>query len=230
MRKEGTGNREQGTGGDVMNNNKMRSMLLITMIMSLIMMTACGKAAENKIIEPQMQTYEAGITKDYDMPVSFEPANISENADGTLSMRVKIYDYDRYSVKDIEDMKVGDRIVIRDKAVRVETLSRSSESVYINGDIEDYGYVLLKEDGIYRELNSSDEYKYLNCKDVLTLDTAKDFIYTDRSQDPNGKGSQCDSAGFLKAAREYDQEFGEDSTEISVKNGVITSIAKTYMP
>ena len=230
MRKEGTGNREQGTGGDVMNNNKMRSMLLITMIMSLIMMTACGKAAENKIIEPQMQTYEAGITKDYDMPVSFEPANISENADGTLSMRVKIYDYDRYSVKDIEDMKVGDRIVIRDKAVRVETLSRSSESVYINGDIEDYGYVLLKEDGIYRELNSSDEYKYLNCKDVLTLDTAKDFIYTDRSQDPNGKGSQCDSAGFLKAAREYDQEFGEDSTEISVKNGVITSITKTYMP
>lgn len=142
-----------------MNNNKMRSMLLITMIMSLFMMTACGKAVENKIIEPQPQTYEVGITKDYDMSVSFEPANISENADGTLSMRVKIYDYDRYSVEDIDDLKVGDRIVIRDKAVRVETLSRSSGNVYINGDIEDYGYVLLKEDGIYRELNSSDEYK-----------------------------------------------------------------------
>lgn len=186
---------------------------------------------EEKTVSPLEEKYESGITKDYDMAASFEPAYISENEDGTLSMRVKIYDYEKFSADDVDGLKTGDRIVIRGKAVRVETLSgQSAKSVYINGDIDDYGYVLLKEGDIYRELNSSDDYKYLNCRDTLTLNTSKDFVYIDRSQDPNGDGIRYDNEGFAKAARENDAQFGEDSTVITVRNGIITGITKTYVP
>ena len=102
-------------------------------------------------------------------------------------------------------------------------------SVLINGDLENGGHELrTDESGVYYETGFSDVKSYYEIGSV-TLPLSEKFLYVD--------ASDLDLGETIWTLEEFEAIYAENafyfqssSTSVVVENGVITSLARIYVP
>lgn len=181
--------------------------------------------------------YNVSFTKD-------DVKRIPSEFEVSYKLTVKVQDYDRYSVKDIEGLKEGDKINIGGKNVIVKSVKSSDDggekpNYNINGgQYEEDGYTLVFSGDFFSPVADSLIEIYNEVGEV-TLPVATDAIYIDYSQDAVNKNStdgitvKKDAGALLEdVINKYSGEQGYDcgNTSIVVHEGQIIQIIKHYMP
>ena len=135
---------------------------------------------ENTPVNVDDNKLESGVYS-----VSFDPEKDLIQTDNGYSIHLKVYDYDKYKLEDIEKLKEGDTITVGGEDMKINTLEFNTDSadektVSVNGGVENNGIDLIEENGVYRTL-TMDIYPLYNLCGEATLAVSKDLTVEDFS-------------------------------------------------
>lgn len=163
--------------------------------------------------------------------VYFTAENLISEGEG-YALDVEVFEYDRYEKEAIEGLKAGSQIQICQETVTVETVEFDEESayVYINGTIEENGYELCEEDGLYRT-NSMVGYPMYYSVGRITIPVSLEATFEDQSKvDYGEEGVVYTYDEMFDAIRNDTGVFGANSTVITVRGGEIVQIIRYWVP
>ena len=160
--------------------------------------------------------------------VAFSAADLKKTEDG-YTLTAEIYDYDRYEMEEIDNLKQGDRIQICKQPVTVESIIAEDGTVLINGGTEAGGVDLVEEDGIYRTNGSDGQPLYYDLGS-LTLPLSKDCTFEDQA-DPKGEseGAVYEYPELPAAIEKSGEPFRAVDTVITVRMEQIVQIIRYRM-
>ena len=183
----------------------------------------------SKTIKPIPQLYNPQNFSNGTAYAAIDPSTIKVNSDGTLTIQAEIYELVRYAAKDVENLKPGDDF----DGMKVETIEIDKWGAKINGggpengNGDEKGQDLSKmDDGTYTwcgldaEMHTYDDGK-------VTLTTAPDFKYSYADDMDTGETYTVGASEFATLLSQGKLDCLTDScfTKITVKNGLLTSIA-----
>ncbi len=189
----------------------------------------CSQKPAYQMVKPLPSAYEIGKLKDATVAASFSDKDFSWK-DGKLSMNV--FSEDLYTAAEINELKAGDTLVYSGQPIIVKDVVFKDSFVTINGGIEEGGADLRsKQGGTYRGTQLDDHSTYTELGKT-TLPLAKDFILVDCGENPTDpydtiKTGQED---YLKKVPDYKKTFSSLDTKVIVKNGVVVSITRKWIP
>lgn len=160
--------------------------------------------------------------------VAFSAADLKKTEDG-YTLTAEIYDYDRYEMEEIDNLKQGGRIQICQQPVAIGSITREDGTVHINGGTKAGGVDLVEDDGIYRTNGSDGQPLYYDLGS-LTLPLSKDCTFEDQA----GLHGESEGAVYeypeLSAAIEKSGEpFRAVDTVITVRMEQIVQIIRYRM-
>lgn len=160
--------------------------------------------------------------------VAFSAADLKKTEDG-YTLTAEIYDYDRYEIEEIDNLKQGDRIQICKQPVTVESIIAEDGTVHINGGTEAGGVDLVEDDGIYRTNGSDGQPLYYDLGS-LTLPLSKDCTFEDQA-DPKGEseGTVYEYPELPAAIEKSGEPFRAVDTVITVRMEQIVQIIRYRM-
>lgn len=153
---------------------------------------------------------------DATVAVSLEEGGVYTDDAGTVQMKVKVWDYDKYDMVDVAMLKVGDTIVTHFGDVAITALEQDDAgTISINGGPEAGGIALVTEEtGIFYEVDATGAKKWYEAGEV-TIPVSADF----QGQD----GLTADS--FLKG-EVTDYDFTPYNTTIRVEGGQVVELTR----
>lgn len=183
-------------------------------------------AEEPTTIEPEESqlTYD-GSMDDVQISVSFTPDDISKDGD-TYSLTYTAYDLVTFDAYYIDNLKVGDTIVMSDGPVVVESITNNNTGlIMINGGLEEGGYDLTDDGNLGYYESGMDIYGNYAELGQATLPISADCVIKDSSADP-------DTAVDLTVEELLTNElpFNQYNTTIVVSGGEITEITRSFTP
>lgn len=160
--------------------------------------------------------------------VAFSAADLKKTEDG-YTLTAEIYDYDRYEMEEIDNLKQGDRIQICQQPVAIGSITREDGTVHINGGTEAGGVDLVEDDGIYRTNGSDGQPLYYDLGS-LTLPLSKDCTFEDQA-DPKGEseGTVYEYPELPAAIEKSGEPFRAVDTVITVRMEQIVQIIRYRM-
>lgn len=160
--------------------------------------------------------------------VAFSAADLKKTEDG-YTLTAEIYDYDRYEMEEIDNLKQGDRIQICQQPVTVESIIAEDGTVLINGGTKAGGVDLVEDDGIYRTNGSDGQPLYYDLGS-LTLPLSKDCTFEDQA-DPKGEseGTVYEYPEVPAAIEKSGEPFRAVDTVITVRMEQIVQIIRYRM-
>ena len=160
--------------------------------------------------------------------VAFSAADLKKTEDG-YTLTAEIYDYDRYEMEEIDNLKQGDRIQICQQPVAIGSITREDGTVHINGGTEAGGVDLVEDDGIYRTNGSDGQPLYYDLGS-LTLSLSKDCTFEDQA-DPKGEseGTVYEYPELPAAIEKSGEPFRAVDTVITVRMEQIVQIIRYRM-
>ena len=160
--------------------------------------------------------------------VAFSAADLKKTEDG-YTLTAEIYDYDRYEMEEIDNLKQGDRIQVCKQPVTVESIIAEDGTVLINGGTEAGGVDLVEDDGIYRTNGSDGQPLYYDLGS-LTLPLSKDCTFEDQA-DPKGEseGAVYEYPELPAAIEKSGEPFRAVDTVITVRMEQIVQIIRYRM-
>lgn len=192
--------------------------------------TAASEDISPKKIMPLPCTVEINQLHDGTLAVSLEEDALRRDESGNLKMHMTVHTYDVYDMVDISQMQVGDTIYINRQDLLITSFEETQYgSVLINGGLEYGGHELrTDENGVYYEIGYSDVKSYYEIGSV-TLPLSEQFVYVDASDLDLGEAI-WNLEEFEAMYAEIAFYFQPSSTSVVVENGVITSLARIYVP
>lgn len=187
-----------------------------------------GESAQGGRVEPIQNTYDFKDLSNIGFAASFTADDVEEQEAQTI-IHLTAYDYELFNESDIENLKEGDVLVIDQKEMKVETVEPQGDTwILINGGLEEGGCDLYKgEDGLYYEMLL--EAKSYQPVADLTLPLAKDFFFRD-SADPEKQEQEYTKEEFLASLQDDVYGFNPNNTTVTVVDGGIVQITRTFMP
>ena len=183
----------------------------------------------SKTIKPIPQLYNPQNFSNGTAYAAIDPSTIKVNGDGTLTIQAEIYELIRYAANDVENLKQGDDF----DGMKVETIEIDKWGAKINGggpengNGDEKGQDLSKiEDDTYT-WSGIDADMHTYDDGLVTLTTAPDFKYSYADDMDTGETYTVGASEFatLLAQGKLDCLTESCFTQITVKNGFITSIA-----
>ena len=160
--------------------------------------------------------------------VAFSAADLKKTEDG-YTLTAEIYDYDRYEMEEIDNLKQGGRIQICQQPVAIGSITREDGTVHINGGTKAGGVDLVEDDGIYRTNGSDGQPLYYDLGS-LTLPLSKDCTFEDQA-DLHGEseGAVYEYPKLLAAIEKSGEPFRAVDTVITVRMEQIVQIIRYRM-
>jgi hypothetical protein len=181
---------------------------------------------EHKEIRPLPSTLDINNLTECTVNVSFSKDSVIQEES---KLYMKVYDYEVFDMVDISTLDIGDTIIIRDVEVKVNDLETlKSGLLFINGGIENDGYDLWCDNGVYFEHGYNDVKSFYPIGDIV-LPLAENFIYIDSSDLDKGD-IELDKDNFLEIVSDKYYEFTEINTKAVISNGEIIKIVRNYVP
>ena len=160
--------------------------------------------------------------------VAFSAADLKKTEDG-YTLTAEIYDYDRYEIEEIDNLKQGDRIQICKQPVAIGSITREDGTVHINGGTEAGGVDLVEDDGIYRTNGSDGQPLYYDLGS-LTLSLSKDCTFEDQADlQGESEGAVYEYPELLAAIEKSGEPFRAVDTVITVRMEQIVQIIRYRM-
>lgn len=160
--------------------------------------------------------------------VAFSAADLKKTEDG-YTLTAEIYDYDRYEMEEIDNLKQGDRIQICKQPVTVESIIAEDGTVHINGGTEAGGVDLVEDDGIYRTNGSDGQPLYYDLGS-LTLSLSKDCTFEDQADlQGESEGAVYEYPELPAAIEKSGEPFRAVDTVITVRMEQIVQIIRYRM-
>lgn len=160
--------------------------------------------------------------------VAFSAADLKKTEDG-YTLTAEIYDYDRYEMEEIDNLKQGDRIQICKQPVTVESIIAEDGTVHINGGTEAGGVDLVEEDGIYRTNGSDGQPLYYDLGS-LKLSLSKDCTFEDQADlQGESEGAVYEYPEVPAAIEKSGEPFRAVDTVITVRMEQIVQIIRYRM-
>lgn len=185
----------------------------------------------SKTIKPIPQLYNPQNFSNGTAYAAIVPSTIIVNGDGTLTIQAEIYELIRYAANDVENLKPGDDF----DGMKVETIEIDKWGARINGggpengDGDETGLDLSKsKDGTYT-WSGIDAEMHTYDDGLVTLTTAPDFQYSYADYIDTGETYTYGASEFATLLSQGKLDCLTEScfTQITVKNGLLTSIAYT---
>lgn len=160
--------------------------------------------------------------------VAFSAADLKKTEDG-YTLTAEIYDYDRYEMEEIDNLKQGGRIQICQQPVAIGSITREDGTVHINGGTEAGGVDLVEDDGIYRTNGSDGQPLYYDLGS-LTLSLSKDCTFEDQADlQGESEGAVYEYPEMLAAIEKSGEPFRAVDTVITVRMEQIVQIIRYRM-
>ena len=185
-------------------------------------------STEEICVEPIQSMYDVNDLSNSEFAASFAADDVKTQENQT-SIHLTAYDYEQFNASEIENLKVGDTLVIDQKEMKVESVEPQSDSwIQINGGLEQDGCDLYKgEDGLYYEMQlESKSYQPMTELDLLLT---KNFVFMD-SSDPDKQGQKYNTEEFLDLLKDDVYGFYPNNSTVTVENGEITQITRNFIP
>lgn len=185
-------------------------------------------STEEICVEPIQSMYDVNDLSNSEFAASFNADDVKTQENQT-SIHLTAYDYEQFNASEIENLKVGDTLVIDQKEMKVESVEPQSDSwIQINGGLEQDGCDLYKgEDGLYYEMQL--ESKSYQPMTELDLPLTKNFVFMD-SSDPDKQGQKYNTEEFLDLLKDDVYGFYPNNSTVTVENGEITQITRNFIP
>lgn len=185
-------------------------------------------STEEICVEPIQSMYDVNDLSNSEFAASFAADDVKTQENQT-SIHLTAYDYEQFNASEIENLKVGDTLVIDQKEMKVESVEPQSDSwIQINGGLEQDGCDLYKgEDGLYYEMQL--ESKSYQPMTELDLPLTKNFVFMD-SSDPDKQGQKYNTEEFLDLLKDDVYGFYPNNSSVTVENGEITQITRNFIP
>lgn len=160
--------------------------------------------------------------------VAFSAADLKKTEDG-YTLTAEIYDYDRYEMEEIDNLKQGGRIQICQQPVAIGIITREDGTVHINGGTEAGGVDLVEDDGIYRTNGSDGQPLYYDLGS-LTLLLSKDCTFEDQADlQGESEGAVYEYPELSAAIEKSGEPFRAVDTVITVRMEQIVQIIRYRM-
>ncbi|MGN0380713.1 MAG: hypothetical protein ACI4EP_02400 [Suilimivivens sp.] len=160
--------------------------------------------------------------------VAFSAADLKKTED-SYTLTAEIYDYDRYEMEEIDNLKQGDRIQVCKQPVTVESIIAEDGTVLINGGTEAGGVDLVEDDGIYRTNGSDGQPLYYDLGS-LTLSLSKDCTFEDQADlQGESEGTVYEYPELPAAIEKSGEPFRAVDTVITVRMEQIVQIIRYRM-
>ena len=160
--------------------------------------------------------------------VAFSAADLKKTEDG-YTLTAEIYDYDRYEMEEIDNLKQGGRIQICQQPVAIGSITREDGTVHINGGTKAGGVDLVEDDGIYRTNGSDGQPLYYDLGS-LTLSLSKDCTFEDQADlQGESEGAVYEYPEMLAAIEKSGEPFRAVDTVITVRMEQIVQIIRYRM-
>jgi len=160
--------------------------------------------------------------------VAFSAADLKKTEDG-YTLTAEIYDYDRYEMEEIDNLKQGGRIQICQQPVAIGIITREDGTVHINGGTKAGGVDLVEDDGIYRTNGSDGQPLYYDLGS-LTLPLSKDCIFEDQADlQGESEGAVYEYPELSAAIEKSGEPFRAVDTVITVRMEQIVQIIRYRM-
>lgn len=160
--------------------------------------------------------------------VAFSAADLKKTEDG-YTLTAEIYDYDRYEMEEIDNLKQGGRIQICQQPVAIGSITREDGTVHINGGTKAGGVDLVEDDGIYRTNGSDGQPLYYDLGS-LTLPLSKDCTFEDQADlQRKSEGAVYEYPELSAAIEKSGEPFRAVDTVITVRMEQIVQIIRYRM-
>ncbi len=166
---------------------------------------------------------------DGEYPASFNRANLSGDALGD----VKLYTVDCYDIVDIDQMAVGDTIVVEGESIRIESLEEDEYGhKLVNGGYDAGGCTLspFSEDNCWMCVED-DDFNTCTERAEVTLTLSENVVFTDGwdiEKDPvTAEGIEAVTAAIQGSENDA---FDSHNTTVRLEDGRVVEIIRRYVP
>ncbi len=189
-------------------------------------------SADAAVITPLPSTVDINNLTDCTVFVDLEEGGVYMAEDGTVKMDVTVYDYEKFDMVDIAQMKKGDTIVLSGYENVIDTLEhRENGDVLINGgELDQGGHTLYSKDStVFVERGYDNHLEGLYAVGKTTLPVSEDFIFTDASNWDSDPVTYTKEQ-LMNPESGIDYYFIGINTEIRIQNGEVVSMDRFYIP
>ena len=180
------------------------------------------------VIKPLESTINIDNLTNGTYSVALEDYAFYVDEHNTTQLIVTIYTYDFYDAKDIENLKLGDTILVINEEVTINSLEKTPlGNIVVNGGFELGGYDFTTLDGAtYFIIGASDTKAYYEIG-LATLPVSSDFVFDDET---DNSLDTFDADDFLADEKPFYYAFSQYNTTIELKDGEVIRMTRIYTP